>query len=245
MEKRRFYCEVITKPVCELSGTEARHAVSVLRLKKGDTVELFDGKGAVAQAIIKDISSKEVTLEILNFQTFEQRKNQRIIIAVSIAKGERFDWLIEKCTELGIDRICPVLFERTVKFATGAQTIQRWHNLSVSAAKQSGLNFLPLIDNPAPLSDVLKKFMIDYPLSDLLLGQPDMNTVSIMKYSFSEKDVISLIGPEGGLNASEQQLCLDGGAKSVKITDSVLRVETAAIAFASILSTMRSGWKKI
>ena len=244
MEKRRFYCEVIIKPVCELSGTEARHAVSVLRLKQGDQVEIFDGRGEFARAIIKDISDKKVILEILNIQVVEQSKNQRIIIAVSIAKGERFDWLIEKCTEFGIDRICPVLFERTVKFATGTQTIQRWHNLSISAAKQSGLNFLPLIDNPAPLSDILKKFKMDYPSSDLLLGQPDMNAVSIMKFSLSEKDVIALIGPEGGLNASEQQFCFEGGAISVKITDSVLRVETAAISFASILATMRSGLKK-
>jgi 16S rRNA (uracil1498-N3)-methyltransferase len=244
MEKRRFYCEKITKPVCELSGTEARHIISVLRLKKSEQVELFDGRGIVAQAIIKDISGQKVILEVLDIQIIEQRKNQRIIIAVSIAKGERFDWLIEKCTELGVDRICPVVFERTVKYATGSQTIQRWHNLSIAAAKQSGSNVLPIIDNPVLLKDILSKLKIDYPSSDILLGLPDLQADSIMQYSFRDKDVVALIGPEGGLTSSEQQLCLEAGAKPIRLVDSVLRVETAALAFASLFSVMRSSQKK-
>ena len=240
MEKRRFYCETITKPVCVLSGSEARHLASVLRLKKGEQVELFDGRGVVADAVIKDIAGKKVILDILNIQTIEQRTHGRIIIVVSIAKGERFDWLVEKCTELGIDRISPVIFERTVKFATGAQSIQRWHNLSVSAAKQSGLNLLPIIDDPAPLKEVLNKFKMDFPSSDILLGQPDLQAFPIMQYSFCDIDVVVLIGPEGGLTAAEQQFCLEAGIKPVRLASSILRVETAALAFASILSAMRS-----
>ena len=240
MEKYRFYCQTITKPDCELSGTEARHLASVLRLKKDEQVELFDGRGVVADAMIKDISGKKVTLEIQNMRTVKQRANGRIIIAVSIAKGERLDWLIEKCTELGIDRISPVLFERTVKFAAGAHTIQRWHNISVSAAKQSGLNLLPVIDDPAPLKKVLNKLKIDYLSSDILLGLPDSQAEPIMKYSFRDNDIIVLVGPEGGLTVEEQQVCLQAGSKPVRLTDSILRVETAALAFASLLSAMRS-----
>lgn len=239
MEIRRFYCEKITKPVCELSGSEAHHLASVLRLKKGERVELFDGGGVVADAVIKDIAGKKATLDISNIQTIKKRTGGRIIIAVSIAKGERFDWLVEKCTELGIDRISPVIFERTVKFATGAQSIQRWHNLSVSAAKQSGLNLLPIIDNPVPLKNVLNTLTTYYPSSDILLGQPNLNVMPIMEYSFSNQDVIVFVGPEGGLTDVEQQLCLKVG-KPVRVTSSVLRVETAAFAFASILAAMRS-----
>ncbi len=239
MKKYRFYCEKITKPVSEISGIEAHHLTSVLRLKREEQVELFDGRGVVAEAVIKELYGKKVALEILNIHTVQKRTERRIIIAASIAKGERFDWLIEKCTELGVDRISPFLFERTVKYAAGTQTIQRWHNLSISAAKQSGLNLLPLIDNPAPLKDVLEKLKKDYPVSDVLLGWIDLNAVSLTQYSLRDKDVIALIGPEGGLTDSEKQYCLEADAKPVRLTDSVLRVETAALALASILSTMR------
>lgn len=240
MEIRRFYCEKITKPVCELSGREAHHLASVLRLKKGERAELFDGRGFVALAVIKDISDKKVSLEIANIQTAQQRTSRRIIIAVSIAKGERFDWLVEKCTELGVDRISPVIFERTVKFATGSKAIQRWRNLSVSAAKQSGLNFLPALDSPAPLINVINSLKAIYPSLDILLGQPDLQATAVIQYSFSDSDVVVLIGPEGGVTAEELQICLEAGSKPVRLTGSILRVETAAIAFASILSAKRS-----
>ena len=236
---RRFYCEKIIKPYTELSGSEAHHLVSVLRLQKGDHVEIFDGRGALADAVIKEVAGRNAILQILNIKIISQRTDFRIIIAVSIAKGERFDWLVEKCTELGVDRISPVLFERTIKFAAGAQTIQRWFHLSISGAKQSGRCILPIIDKPAPLKEILAKLKTDYPSAQILLGCPDLQTEPFMQFCKSKKDVIVLVGPEGGISPVEMRFCLEAGAKPVRFTDSILRVETAAIACAAILSAGR------
>jgi 16S rRNA (uracil1498-N3)-methyltransferase len=239
MNVHRFYCEKITEPVVELAGPEARHLASVLRLQKGQQVELFDGRGAAGMAAIKTITDKMIILDVKSLRLIPQRTTGRIILAVSIAKGERFDWLVEKCTELGIDRLCPVLFERTVKSAAGSQIQQRWKRLAISAAKQSGRYFLPVIDSPASLTDILNTLRMDYPSADILLGQPQLDALPIIRYPFSGKDYMVFVGPEGGLADSEQQLLLECGAKTVRLTDTILRVETAALAFASILAAMR------
>lgn len=239
MNVHRFYCEKITEPVSELAGAEARHLASVLRLQKGQQAELFDGRGAAGMAAIKTITDKMVILDVKSLQVFPQRTTGRIILAVSIAKGERFDWLVEKCTELGIDRLCPVLFERTVKSAAGSQILQRWKRLAISAAKQSGRYFLPIIDSPTSLTDILNTLRIDYPLADILFGQPELDALPIIRYPFSGKDYMVFVGPEGGLTDSEKSLLIKTGASPVHLTDTILRVETAALAFASILAAMR------
>jgi 16S rRNA (uracil1498-N3)-methyltransferase len=239
MNVRRFYCEKIIQPRTILDGPEAHHLASVLRLQKGGQVELFDGKGSVASATIMDLKNRQVLLDVIEQKTIPQRTSVRIILAVSIAKTDRFDWLVEKCTELGVDRLCPVLFERTVKTAAGPQTIQRWHRLAVSAVKQSGRNFLPVIDTPAPLPDILDKLMIEFPSADVLSGSPSPQALPVIKYPFIGKDLIVFVGPEGGLTDKEDALLLKCGAKQVRLTDTILRVETAALALASILTAQR------
>lgn len=243
MNIHRFYCEKITEPVAELTGSEAHHLASVLRLQKGQRVELFDGRGTVCVAAIKTIADKKIIFDVVSLQTITQRTTGRIVIAVGIAKGVRFDWLVEKCTELGIDRISPVLFERTVKFATGHQTIQRWQRLAVSAAKQSCRYLLPVIDGPAPLNNVLNTLSNDYPSADILFGQPGPETLPIIHFPFSGKDLIAFIGSEGGITDRERSFLVKSGVKSVHLTNTVLRVETAALAFASILAAVRDSQK--
>ena len=241
MNVRRFYCEKITQPQTLLSGAEAHHLASVLRLQKGCSVELFDGKGSVASAIIEDFRNRQVLLTVVEQKTFPQRTAGRIIIAVSVAKADRFGWLVEKCSELGIDRISPVLFDRTVKTAAGPQTIQRWHRLAVSAAKQSGRYFLPIIDSPASLADILDKLRIEFPSADILLGSPSPDALPIIQYPFSRRDYLVFVGPEGGLTGDETELLQKHSAKTVRLTDNILRVETAAFAFASVLTALRDG----
>jgi 16S rRNA (uracil1498-N3)-methyltransferase len=244
MNLHRFYCEKIAEPITEFSGLEAHHLFSVLRLQKGQQVELFDGRGTVAVAVIKNVTDKKVIFDVVSLKTIPQRKTGRIIIAVSIAKGDRFDWLVEKITELGIDRISPVLFARTVKFATGQQTVQRWQRLAVSAAKQSGRYIMPVIDNPARLADVLNTLKADYPLAGFFFGQPEQETLPIVQVSVKDKDLVVFVGPEGGLTDNEKLILIDNGAAAVRLTNNILRIETAAIAFASVLAAMRDGREK-
>ena len=166
----RFYCEEITEPAVELGGAEFRHLNSVLRLRAGDKLELFDGAGALAEAMISDVGKRKAVLRVENIEREPERSAGRIIIAVSIAKGQRFDWLIEKCTELGVDRICPVIFERTVKQAGNPKAGQRWRNITIAAAKQCRRLFLPVIDSPTTLTEAIETIKAEYPHCRMLAG---------------------------------------------------------------------------
>ena len=235
MHLNRFYCEVLKGPAAELTGSEAHHLFNVCRLKTGDKVELFDGTGIFATAIIEKAAGKRVSLKIIDLEKIKKPNKPEVIIAVSLPKGERFDWLLEKCTELGVDRIIPVIFERTIKQPKNPKAVQRWQNIVIAAAKQCRRIFLPQIDAPVTLDKVLPK----YNNAEIFVGSLDAKSPALIAQRLSTKDVIALIGPEGGITEKEKILLENFAAKFVRLTDTVLRIETAALAFAAILTAGR------
>ncbi len=235
MHLNRFYCEVLKGQAAELTGGEAHHLFNVCRLKAGEKVELFDGAGTLATASIEKAASKSVLLKIIDLEKTEKPNRPEVIIAVSLPKGERFDWLLEKCTELGVDRIAPVIFKRTVKQPKNPKAGQRWRNIAIAAAKQCRRIFLPQIDAPATLDKILS----EYNKAEILIGSPYAESQPLIAQRFGNKDVIAFIGPEGGITEDEKVLLKDYGAKSVRLTNTILRVETAALAFAAILTAGR------
>ncbi len=239
MNLHRFYCKHITQPTAELLGPEAHHLTSVRRMAKGDIVELFDGAGTLATAKIIDTGKKKVTLEIEDSEVFPKTQQPEIIIAPSIAKGERFDWLIAKCTELGVDRITPVIFERTVKQPKNPKIIDRWNNIAISSAKQCKRLFLPRIDAPCVVTTALDNLKADYPDLEIFLGCPQPQCPALVELPKSAANIIALIGPEGGITKQEKTQFEGRGAKPVRLTSTVLRVETAALTFAAILIAQR------
>lgn len=131
----RFFCESIdTKSV--LDPVESHHLCRVLRAQKGTSVELFDGNGTLAEGIVERVDKKHTLVHIETLTRTSPPTSGRVILGVSFAKGQRFDWLVEKCTELGVDHIATVQFERTVKL--GKETgMERYRKISITAAKQS------------------------------------------------------------------------------------------------------------
>jgi len=243
MNEYRFFCEEIKRPVSELSGAEAHHLVSVLRLQAGQRVEIFDGRGTLAAAVIKETGKRKVALEVINLEKSELASQSRIIIAVSIAKAERFDWLIAKCTELGVDRIVPVLFERTIKRSAGSEGRERWKRLAVSACKQCGRIFLPQIDGPDSLENILEKLQTDYPSAKILIGTLSPDSIPLINLTIGDEDIIAFVGPEGGFTGEERVILSKYDVDSVSLTETILRVETAALAFASVLCCLRDAKK--
>ena len=239
MDLIRFYSDSITRPVSYLGGQESHHLAAVLRLQKGGKVELFDGKGSLAVGVISEANSRRVTVEIQELNVFQRPGRFQIIIASSVAKGSRFDELITKCTELGVDRITPLIFSRTVKQPKNPEISTRWGKLAVSAAKQSKNLFLPQIDNPVTLEKALNNFKTDYANPQILFGSLEQKTESLIEKMIDSPACVAIIGPEGGITQEERNLLKDCSALPVKITDSILRVETAALAFAAILAAGR------
>ena len=224
-------------------GDEAHHLAKVLRCRVGDTVNLFDGKGVTAVGTISKVGKDKVEISVGSIETHTPKDVGRIIICASVAKGERYDWLVGKCTELGVDRICPVLFERTVKQASG-HSIERYNKLSLSAAKQCGRLFLPQIDAPATLADCLSRLSRVYPNVRMLFGSTSEKAGTIVEQAQGDvRDYIAFIGPEGGLTADEEQTLKSHGAIGVGLTKTILRIETAAIACAAILCMTTSAQK--
>ncbi len=243
MDLFRFYCPSLSGSDVELTGSQAYHLTRVLRLAPADRVELFDGSGKLATATITKVHGRTVALQLEELQVLPRPFEHKIVIAVSIAKGERFDWLLSRCTELGVDRICPVLFERTVKQAKNPKIVQRWQNLAVAAAKQCRRLYLPHIDTPLPLPQVLKVLRQEHPDAGFLLGSISADAPSLFSQLSANTDIAAFVGPEGGITEDEQHLLSDHSVQAVHLTDTVLRVETAAIAFAAILTARRAAEK--
>lgn len=234
----RFFCKNLTTDNIELDGPEASHMINVMRLKPGEHVELFDGKGTLAEAVIMEVKKKVARLQIENSKTQSPPANNRIIIAASIAKGQRLDWMVSKCTELGVDHIFPVICERTVKLSKGANAVERLEKLTISSAKQCKRLFLPTISKPQSLTDSLSSIKQTYPDCQMIFGGLNQNTRPI-NHIKTNTDTVAFIGPEGGFTTEEQTFLEQNAVTPTKLTDTVLRTETAAIALASILCIQR------
>ena len=244
MHLNRFYCERLEESGAKLVGGEAHHLASVRRLKVGSEVELFDGAGTLATAVIEKATGKSVLLKVVDLERIKRPDKPEVVIAVSCPKGERFDWLISKCTELGVDRITPVIFERTVKQPRNPKIAERWRNIAIAAAKQCRRIFLPQIDMPVTLSEALSVLEKQYGSAEILVGGLEPKSPALITQQFGASDVIAVIGPEGGITESEKALLKNRRAKFVRLTDTVLRVETAALAFAAVLTARRDSRMK-
>lgn len=243
MRTTRFFCDTINQnSAVIISDIQFRHLTKVLRFKKGDGVELFDGKGTVANAIIEKIAKDIALLKVQDKKVFDSESRRKIIIAASIAKAHKFELIVAKCTELGIDRIVPVIFERTVKQADSETSARRFEAIAVESAKQCGRIFLPVIDRPLSFEKALENLRTDYPKAEIIFGSLEENAGSIINFDF-EADVIAFIGPEGGLTQAEGNLLEKVDARPVRLTDTILRIETAALAFAAILAAKRNAEK--
>ena len=241
MRMARFFCDTISQNSrIVISDVQFRHLARVLRLKKGDSVELFDGKGTVAGAIIEEITKNKAQLKIQTAKVFGPPDKQRIIIASSMAKGRRFETVVAACCQLGVDRIIPVIFERTVKQAGSLQEHQRLETIAIESAKQCQRLFLPVIDRPSSLQETIKKLQTEYPGAKIIFGSLTEDAESVINFNFGPEDCFAFIGPEGGLTEIEENLLKEIKAKAVRLTDTILRIETAAIAFAAILSAKRN-----
>ena len=235
MRRLRFFCESIdTESI--LDPVESNHLSRVMRVSEGQTVELFDGKGTLAEGTVTRAHKKQAVVTSHNIRRSRPLKNKRTILAISFAKTKRFDWIVEKCTELGADHIAAVQFERTVKQGSSA-AIERFQKIAITAAKQCGRLFLPEITGPARLPDTLVALMETYTPANLFYGDPEGPTAPKVFDWNDSSDRIIVIGPEGGFTENEIAYLKSVGATGVSINKNILRIETAATAFCALLNT--------
>jgi 16S rRNA (uracil1498-N3)-methyltransferase len=236
MTERRFFVDpaAIGADRVELSDDLLRHISKVLRLADGDEVVLLDGGGGHFRCALEKPDGSAGSARILE-QWHEPEKGLDIQLVQALPKGEKYDLILQKGTELGITRFTPVWSERSVPLfdvKRGAKKLQRWQRIVTEAARQSGRKILPACDPVRPLADVLGgcqqqlKLMLwedgAQPLSD---GLPEKRPES----------VALLVGPEGGFSRQEADIAQKAGFLPVTLGERILRTETAGFAVTAVL----------
>lgn len=214
-----------------LDDEEAHHLRTVLRGQAGDGVELFDGTGGSCRGVVQEISKRAVRVRIDESPRYEPVLRPDVWLAVSPPKQDRFRWLVEKATELGVSRLIPLLAQRTV-VSPGEGKLTRLHGAVVQACKQCGRNRLMAIDNPRSWADFWPLLSPDRTSSRVLIADPTGPSSEAVPASTPERFVI-LIGPEGGWTETELREAAAQGAAPISLGRFTLRTETAAIAAAA------------
>ena len=222
--KHLFHCPMILAGTITLPEDEARHAVRVLRLRAGNVIGLLDGSGRIAEGEILSTDRDGCTVRIHSTTAFPRERSSAIHLAVAPTKQmERFEWMLEKCTEIGVDRITPLMTERTERAKLRMDRLQK---VIVSAMKQSQRKWLPKLDEPISLNDLISGKIP----AQRLFGWCEGERPSLMSTYRPQEDAVLLIGPEGDFTPEEVRAMSDSAFAPVSLGSARLRTETAAIA---------------
>jgi len=239
MSRHRFYAspELISESAIVLDGEESSHLRRVLRLKRGAAVSVFDGLGNEYECVVEDALSKRAVLSIKAKGQPQVESQLRMTLAQALAKGEKFDMIIQKATELGAARLVPLITRFTDKAAIHLRVstrLERWRRVCVSAAKQSGRTKLMDIVEPMPLSDFLETLSRPSIISSER-GGVHPRQIERMWGSSPPKEITILVGPEGGWAEEEIEAARKAGAVEVSLGPRILRTETAGFVLLSVL----------
>ena len=211
----------------KLDKEQTHHLRRVLRLAPGDTIELLDGNGTVARAVIEDCRD-QATVRV-NEVVFVPPARPTLDIAVCMPKGPRADDMVNQLSQLGVDRLIPLRTGRSV-VEPGRGRLDRFRRAAIVSVKQCGRPYLMHIDSPAPVADLLGG---DHDLK--LIADPAAEPVADMPARIGQADrILVLIGPEGGWTESEADAAAQSGCIRWSFARHVLRIETAATAAAAI-----------
>lgn len=212
-----------------LTGSEARHLSRVLRLGVGDEITLFDGTGGEARARIDGVDENGVSLRVLERTAAGGSPAVSLTLATAVPKGDRFDWLVEKATELGVARLIPLTTARSVVHPGGSK-LDRLRRRIVEASKQCGRSRLMELTEPMSWPDCVAR---EFAGAAVLVADPSGEPVSLVR-SDRPAGVLAAIGPEGGFTPEELEAAQGHGARLVSLGPTVLRIETAAVAVAAL-----------
>ena len=229
----RFFAEKTGESRAVLSPEEAAHALRVLRMKEGDACQALL-EGALYDARIDDISQGQVTLSLLE-QLPSPEPSLRITLYQGLPKGDKMEWIAQKCTEAGVCRIVPVLFSRCVAKwdkKDDEKKLPRWQRIMAEAAKQSGRAIMPRMEAPI----TVKQLCAALPGHELsLVPWEDQMGNGIRQQWKGQRDIAIVIGPEGGMDAAEIEQMQAAGAQPVTLGPRIFRTETAGLAAAIAL----------
>ena len=230
---RRFFIEAdqLNGQAAEITGAEARHIRTVLRMQPGERLELIDGSGYAYESIIQSVGEDQISVEILGRYPSAAESPLKLSIALGFLKDKKMDLLVRHLTELGITRFVPMWTARAVARPPEkriASRMERWQSIAKEAVKQSRRGRAPEIARPLAFNDVLElgsqsdKRLIFWEQADAALP-PEASAMP------NAASVFVLLGPEGGFTAKEARTAIDKGFSPISMGPRILRAETAAI----------------
>lgn len=224
--------------VALLLDEAASHYVSrVMRMVVSDSLQLFDGKGNQADVEIVELSKKTVTVMCGEVTSPERESPIAIRLIQAISKGDRMDFTLQKAVELGVTEIRPVFSERSAVSLKGERVdkkLQHWQGVVVSACEQSWRNVVPVVEQPATLSN------LDFANGTTLVLDPNAKQgLQAFANTHINLDLVTVvIGPEGGLSEQELAALSAQGVHGISLGPRVLRTETAGLAVIAALQTL-------
>jgi len=237
----RFFVEGVHAPGDRVAfaADDAHKLRNVLRKRSGDRVEVVDSAGAAFAASL-DVDARAVTAQLEEPLMREGAEPAlRVTLAQAIPKGHKMDFVIEKATELGVERIVPVRTARVIASDTNAAKVERWRRIAKSAAQQSGRTHVPGVEDIVSWDALLASFArFDRVYVPWELAPP-LPLREALAHDADARTVLLAIGPEGGFAADEIARATDAGATVVSLGRRILRTETAALVVLSILAYER------
>ena len=221
-----------------LNEDTSKHIVQVLRMQEGEKLNLTDGKGNLIEAAIMDAHKKHCFVKI-NFSRLTSHTSRKISIAISLLKNtNRFEWFLEKATEIGVSEIIPLICERTEKQKFRHD---RMKGICISAMLQSQQTWLPVLNEPVKYTEYIKSIKRNDNSGKLIAHCDEGNkqTLSNLQIGTSANWQI-LIGPEGDFTKEEIQLAVKNNFIPVSLGDTRLRTETAGVVAAVLLTSKKA-----
>lgn len=236
----RFYiaAALVNGQSLSLPDETAHYAANVLRMAQDDSIVLFNGDGHEYAATITSISRKQTTVHITGQRTTHSESPLHTVLAVAVSKGERMDWIIQKCTELGVTEIQPVISERTeVRLSNDRsdKKLEHWRKVAISACEQSQRTCIPHIYTPVSLGTWLSETESKAASSVRLILHTAITEPIALKEISTPTRVVLLSGPEGGFSAEEFAAVSRSGFQPVSLGSRVLRTETAPVAMLTLV----------
>ena len=218
----------------KLDAERSNYLCRVLRRRHHDPIRLFDGRGAEYLGSVERADPRGATVNLGELSRSEPPDTHQLHLVQALIKGERFDWALQKATELGINRITPITTERTEVRLIGERRQRRynhWRKVVESATEQSERLWVPQLDTPVGINELLRA-----PIGPGVVLTPG---AAAFEPPETPADLVILIGPEGGLSEAEQHKCEDAGLNAAGLGKLILRAETAPLA---VLASIRAAW---
>jgi 16S rRNA (uracil1498-N3)-methyltransferase len=231
--------------VIVLTGQEARHAVTVSRVRAGEALLVGDGRGTVASCTVTSADAQRLELRVGSVEE-HPAPSPRVVLVQALAKGDRDELAVQAATELGVDAVIPWQAQRSVSRWEGAKVAkgrERWRAIVREAVKQSIRPRVPEVEPLATTKDLVRmaataRVLVLDPTADARLSRLEVTTAD----DASATDVLLVVGPEGGISPAEVEALRAAGATPVALGSGILRTSTAGPAALALVNAALGRW---